>query len=283
MPEGVQGGPRNGLHQIAERDAHSNDAPRRCASPVDAALARGPPEDRRILVFIHGYNTTFSAATARLAQFVQDTGYRGVPVLFSWPSDGRTMAYVRDINSAVAARDTLARLKDILNRTGAEAYDVLAHSMGNLLVMETLRTLALTGEFNRLQKLGVVILAAPDIDIDLFATQLRAVPPERRRFTVLISSDDRALAVSRRLAGGVPRVGNAPPDALTALGVTVIDLSEVDDPTSLHHDKFASSPEVVRLIGRALGDQGGLATSQGRSPLADLAGNIADVVTFAPR
>jgi len=250
---------------------------------IDAVLARRAPEDRRVLVFVHGYNTTFSAATARLAQFVQDTGYRGVPVLFSWPSNGRTLAYVRDINSAVAARDHLVALKDLLIQTDAQAYDVLAHSMGNLLVMETMRTLALKGDFNLTQRLGVVILAAPDIDIDLFASQLRAVPPERRRFTVLISRDDKALAVSRRLAGGVPRVGNAPPERLAELGVTVIDLSEVDDPTSLHHDKFASSPEVVRLIGRAYKEYGGIHTAQGSNPLADFAGNIVDVITLAPR
>lgn len=250
---------------------------------IDAALARRAPEDRRVLVFIHGYNTTFSAATARLAQFVEDTGYRGVPVLFSWPSDGRTIAYVRDINSAVAARDHLVELKDLLSGSDAQAYDVLAHSMGNLLVMETMRTLALKGDFNSTQRLGVVILAAPDIDLDLFASQLGAVPPERRRFTVLISQDDKALAVSRRLAGGVPRVGNAPPERLAELGVTVIDLSQVHDPTSLHHDKFASAPEVVRLIGRAYREYGGIHTGQEASPIADFAGNIVDVITFAPR
>jgi len=280
LPDTLPPDPRTDFIIAAPMSYGSEEAFRQA---IDAALARRPPGERRILLFVHGYNTTFSAATARLAQFVEDTGYRGVPVLFSWPSEGRTIAYVHDINSAMAVRDHLAEVKDVLNATDAQTYDVLAHSMGNLLVMETLRTLSLTGDFNRLGRLGIVILAAPDIDLDLFVNQLRAVPPERRRFTVLISRDDRALAVSRRIAGGVPRVGNAPPDELAELGVTVIDLSEVQDPTSLHHDKFASAPEVVQLIGQAFTRYGGIHTARDRTPLADLAGNVVDVITFAPR
>ena len=64
--------------------------------------------------------------------------------------------------------------------------------------------------------------------------------------------------VSRRLAGGVPRVGAANTEELEDLGVTVIDLSEIDDSSSGSHSKFAGSPEVVRLIGKGLNTTGGL-------------------------
>ena len=103
------------------------------------------------------------------------------------------------------------------------------------------------------------MLASPDIDIDLFRSQLSLLPPEvLAKMFILVSDNDRALMVSRRLAGGVPRVGAANTAELEDLGVTVIDLSEIDDSSSGSHSKFAGSPEVVRLIGKGLNTTGGL-------------------------
>ncbi|NCC28536.1 MAG: alpha/beta hydrolase [Gammaproteobacteria bacterium] len=62
--------------------------------------------------------------------------------------------------------------------------------------------------------------------------------------------------MSRRIAGGVPRVGAADTEVLEQLGVTVIDLSDVEDSSSCSHSKFAGSPEVVQLIGAGLNSVG---------------------------
>lgn len=55
--------------------------------------------------------------------------------------------------------------------------------------------------------------------------------------------------MSRRIARGVNRAGSASPETLQDLGVSVIDLSKIDDRSSLNHSKFAESPEMVRLLG----------------------------------
>ena len=73
---------------------------------------------------------------------------------------------------------------------------------------------------------------------------------------VFVSSDDSALRVSRRIAGGVPRVGDSDTAELESLGLTVIDLSEIEDSSSGSHSKFAGSPEVVKLIGAGLNSAG---------------------------
>jgi esterase/lipase superfamily enzyme len=73
---------------------------------------------------------------------------------------------------------------------------------------------------------------------------------------ILISKDDSALRVSRRIAGGVPRVGAADTQQLEQLGLTVIDLSEIGNSSSGSHSKFAGSPEVVQLIGAGLNSAG---------------------------
>ena len=101
------------------------------------------------------------------------------------------------------------------------------------------------------------MLASPDIDIDLFRTQIGLLPQSiRERMYMFVSRDDSALRVSRRIAGGVPRVGAADTAELEQFGLTVIDLSEIDNSNSGSHSKFAGSPEVVQLIGAGLNAAG---------------------------
>ena len=53
----------------------------------DQRIRRVP--GRRVLVFIHGYNTRFEEAVYRFAQIVHDARIDVAPVLFTWPSGGR--------------------------------------------------------------------------------------------------------------------------------------------------------------------------------------------------
>jgi esterase/lipase superfamily enzyme len=224
---------------------------------INALLETRAADQRDVLVFVHGYNTTTAAAVMRISQFVEDSGFTGVPVLFTWASRGKTIDYVYDMNSALQARGALLKTADLLSRTNANSFALLAHSMGNLLTVEAIREAKLQGVYNKNGKLKTVILASPDIDLDLFRQQVAAWPEDQRNFFVLISSDDKALAFSRKIAGGINRVGDATPDQLASTGVTVIDLSRIEDENSLNHSKFADSPQVVQLIGKRLnaGDQ----------------------------
>ena len=123
--------------------------------------------------------------------------------------------------------------------------------------MERLVDTELSGrQINRVRH---IILASPDIDVDLFQTQLGLLSPEvRDKLYILVSEDDDALKVSRRIAGGVPRLGAQSADALDGLGVKVIDLTQVDVLSSSSHAKFADSPEIVKLIGDGLNRTGSL-------------------------
>jgi len=122
--------------------------------------------------------------------------------------------------------------------------------------MEAIVTAELEGRFNSAGRLKNIVLASPDIDIDVFRSQLSQIDGSHRGFFVLTSSDDKALGFSRTIAGGINRVGDADPDELAALGVTVIDLSNIEDSSSGSHSKFAGSPEVVQLIGTGLNTSG---------------------------
>ena len=241
---------------------------------VNRELKKIPKGKRDILFFVHGYNNTTSDALLRLAQFVEDSGFEGVPVLFDWASAGSLTRYVYDINSALIARPKIAEISSIMARTNADGYNVFAHSMGAFLIMEAMKDRVQQGKFNDTGRLQTIILASPDIDMDLFRAQLQQIDTKFDRFYVLLSQDDRALNISRMIAGGVPRVGAANITELAELGVIAIDLTEISDSSSGTHSKFAGSPEIVKLIGAGLNSNRQLDHSQRATTLGQVIGSL---------
>jgi len=215
-------------------------------------------KNRRVLVFIHGYNTRFSEAVFRLAQFAHDSNLDATPVLFTWPSRGSLLGYTYDHESANYSRDALESLLAALQRDPAVAeIDILAHSMGNWVTIEALRQMAIRDK-KIAPKIKQVMLASPDVDVDVFRRQIVEIGENRPPFTLFVSRDDKALKVSRTVWGNVPRVGAVNPHVepyatlFRTERITPIDLTEIRTPDSLGHTKFAESPEVVRAIGARL-------------------------------
>lgn len=221
-------------------------------SALKRELAKRAPEDRTVMLFVHGYNNSASDAILRIAQFTEDTGFTGVPVLFSWASAAKFTHYVYDLNSALSARPRLLETAAIIQRANATGYDIFAHSMGGFLTVEAIVQAKIAGHYNTTGRLENVMLASPDIDMDVFRSQLEVLDRKDRNFTVFVSSDDKALGFSQWISGGVPRVGAADARALEALGVTVIDLSKIGETSSVNHTKFAGSAGVVQVIGNSL-------------------------------
>lgn len=216
----------------------------------------------RALIFVHGYRTPFDSSVYRAAQIVHDSGYKGTAVLFSWASSGRTVDYIYDNNSATVARDGLEETLRLMRAAGAKRIDIIAHSMGNWLTMEALRQFALASERDITKTLGDIILASPDIDVDVFKSQLRRIGKPERPFFVIVSRDDRALLASSIIAGNRPRVGDYGDDEdLASLGVTVVDVSGISSGNSLNHAKFADNPLLVQLLGQRLNEDDDLAGS----------------------
>lgn len=99
-----------------------------------------------------------------------------------------------------------------------------------------------------------IVLAAPDIDIDLFKSQLKRIGPMPRPFTVIVSRDDKALRISRTIAGGKERVGAFSNDQeLAELGAVVIDVTELESLDSTNHSKFAQLAQLQPDLRKALG------------------------------
>ena len=272
----------NPLKHFAVSDPKILSNPGSFRDDINKRLASLEPENQEVLVFVHGYNVSFSAAVLRITQFVHDTGFEGVPVLFSWASRGKTADYVYDINSALQGRDNLVKLATVLNQTSARRFDVVAHSMGNLVTIEAMRQIVKTNRFGNDNRLRLVMMASPDIDLDLFETQLKDFGELKKLFFVFISSDDIALAASTTIAGGISRVGSADPERLAALGVNVIDLSDIEDTGSINHSKFSESPEIVQIIGKGIKEGNTLNAQSAESVAASATGDLVRSVTVIP-
>lgn len=242
-------------------------------SALNAELRQRPANKREVLFFVHGYNMSTSDAILQVGQFVEDSGFNGVPILFTWASAAQVSRYVYDLNSALVARPLLLDAADVVNKSIATDFYLFAHSMGSFLTMETIVSADQSGRYNQTGRLQGIVLASPDIDFDLFRTQLAQTNLQHERFFVLVSQDDGALRASRLLAGGVDRLGNADVDEIGALGITAIDLSEIDDSRTGSHSKFAGSPEIVRLIGNGL-NQAGDFGSRPQSVLDEVLGDL---------
>lgn len=234
---------------------------------------------RRALVFTHGYNTSFDAAVIRLAQIAEDTGFKGLPVLFSWPSRGGVTDYGYDKDSANYSRDAMENLLATLAREPSiEGIDIFAHSMGNWLTMETLRQLAIAGDRRTLGRLGTIVLAAPDVDMDVFRTQVARLGPLTAHMTVYASKDDYALQISRRLFGGKIRAGeNTDLAQFRALGLSAHDLSGVEGGVGRNHGKAFGDGATIAEIGKMLA--GGQAQGQGGTLLAGSLKTLGQSVT----
>jgi esterase/lipase superfamily enzyme len=200
-------------------------------------------------VFIHGYNVAFNDAVMRTAQIAYDFGFRGAPMLFSWPSSGALQNYPRDGESVNLAVNALYRFfDDIVLKAGTKKVHLLAHSMGNRLLLRTLQKFSDEG---RGALFGEIIFAAPDVpQVEFSSVGPGKIAALGQRVTLYASSKDNALMASAKF-NDRPRLGESGAKLFLADGIDSIDASEVDT-DMLHHSYFANAKPVMLDLARLL-------------------------------
>jgi esterase/lipase superfamily enzyme len=164
----------------------------------------------KVLVFVHGFNNRFDEAVYRLAQIVQDSKAPVIPVLFSWPSKGVVQldAYKYDLQVANQSRAALRELiSTIATNRSVKGITVLCHSMGCWPALEGLQSNSIRVTRNSGMVKGV-LLVAPDLDVDVFRTEVRHMGKPRPHIAVFASQDDNALKISKSIWGKT-RLGDA--------------------------------------------------------------------------
>ena len=216
------------------------------------------------LLFVHGFNTGFRDALEELAQIAFDTNYSGVAIAFAWPSRGAIdvevqpvealVAYNYDRESAKYSQDSFLEVLRLL-RTSAHVSKlyVIAHSMGNQLVINAIDQASCGGE--RLS-ITEMVLAAPDVDWDLFKLSGYRLMAAASGITLYASAADKALAFSVKW-NGQSRAGFIPEPGRPFIfpGILTIDVTALgDDMFGFNHDTYRTKRSVLNDIGQIVTD-----------------------------
>jgi esterase/lipase superfamily enzyme len=221
---------------------------------VSASLSTLPVGERHAVVFVHGYNVTFEQAALRAAQVGFDLSIKNSMAFFSWPSKGAVNEYAADEATIESSEGAITQfLVDFVERSGAEAVHVIAHSMGNRALLRAVDRIATRAERQTGKHFGQIILAAADVDVDLFRELCGGYNRVARRTTLYVSTRDRAIEASRWLHA-YPRVGLTPPVVIVP-GIDTIDVANIDL-TLIGHGYVAGARDVLKdmhdLIARNL-------------------------------
>jgi esterase/lipase superfamily enzyme len=186
-----------------------------------------PEQKRSAFVFIHGFKTSFDDAAYRTAQIAYDINFPGVPIMYSWPSRDDLFAYLEDRKTADANwRHLQYFVERVARESGALRIHLIAHSMGNRLLVNALDGLGRQPEIKPL--FDNVIMAAPDVDAKAFVDgNWSGIRDAAKRFTLYASSDDWALKASRKL-NEVARLGEAGGTLVVIPGLDTVDASGID-------------------------------------------------------
>ena len=206
---------------------------------------------REAIIFVHGFNNTFTEGLYRIAQLRHDLEVPGVALHYSWPSAAEPLGYVYDRDSVMFARTGLEVLIRETVAAGATRIILVAHSMGSFLSMEALRDIVRQNGRVMPQIRGVVLIS-PDIDVEVFRMQARDIGALPQPFLIFGSDRDRVLRLSALITGQQGRLGSLDNvEQISDLQVTYLDVGAFAKGAG--HFVPGTSPALIRLLGR-IGD-----------------------------
>jgi esterase/lipase superfamily enzyme len=210
---------------------------------LSASVSASPAKEA--FVFVHGYNVSFEDAAIRTAQLSYDFGFKGAPIFYSWPSEGRLLGYFADEKSvADTVGDLKQFLQDVANQSGATTVHLIAHSMGNRALLAAVSQLATDSRFKNFNTFNSLVLAAPDVDRATFTTLIAQIRKPRSRITLYVSDRDQALTASHRLFHMAARAGEGGSQSLVMPGVDTVDVSKLSM-DALGHSYYGDNRNVV--------------------------------------
>jgi esterase/lipase superfamily enzyme len=202
---------------------------------------------RDVILFVHGYNQSFSEAGRDAAQLAMDLPFRGASVFYSWPSQDSLFHYDWDATRSLRSEPYVRELiRDIIDRVHPDHFHIVGHSLGNRVMISALLDLA--RERSDLSRhITSVTLLSPDLDEIAFARATEGgLGRLSDRITLFTNRRDRALAVSRHHNGGMP-LGRWLGAPYVAPGLTTIDITPFSHSLTRHAD-FEHQAAIMREI-----------------------------------
>ena len=207
------------------------------------------------LIYVHGFATSFEECLYRVAQLKWDTGYNGVPIAFSWPSDGvpGPIEYNHDRQLAEDSEDDLLGVLDLVqSKAQVQKIYVVAHSLGCQIVLDAIDKARRSGKN---LSLGEIVFAAPDVPWQHFVRYGHVLPETAKGVTLYASSTDTALIASEGYSE-LLRAGTVTKDGpLMLQGIESIDISELGPnifALNFNHNLVMSTRSALTDLGRIL-------------------------------
>jgi len=202
-------------------------------------------DEASTLIYVHGYNSTFENAARRTAQLAYDLNFPGVSMFYSWPSKGDKSSYIEDAETMDwSSKYVQGFLEDVLENTATGKVYLIAHNMGGRALTESLIRMA-DSMPDASDRIAHIILAAPDIDANIF---IRDLAPALRGvgapISLYASSNDPDLKSSAEFHGGNPRAGDSHPEPAIIQGIETIDASRVIS-SFLQDGYWAADGEII--------------------------------------
>jgi esterase/lipase superfamily enzyme len=171
-------------------------------------------------VYIHGAGSDFETPAYVMAGLWHFMGRCGVPVVYSWPSDGSGESLAGYDYNRESSEFTVYHLKHFLRVLarcpGIAKVHLIAHSRGADTAFAAIRELNLEiratgGDTQRVLKLGCFVLAAADMDLEVStqrvsAERLMRVPEQ---MVLYVSPTDLRLRLASFFFGSKDRLGQS--------------------------------------------------------------------------
>ena len=160
-----------------------------------------------LLVVVHGFREAFPTALRKTAFLGHVLDVNSPVLLFDWPGNqGSSLSgYRRARQVAEASGAELARaLKLVIEEIAPERLWLVANSMGGQVVADAFGLLYRDADLADAEtEIEDVVLTAPDVDYEEFDNQFKQeIQALTRDLTVYVSSNDRALLLSRLINRG---------------------------------------------------------------------------------
>lgn len=200
--------------ELKQLEAQHDAMEQKFAAVLSERLAKTPRKD--VYVFVHGFDNTFDDSIFTIGELWHFLGREGVPIAYSWPAGmGVLRAYEYTNQSAMFTTYHMKQaLRMIASCPDVERVHLIAHSRGTAVVTSAVRELVLEirgkGDLQKELKLGTCVLAAADLDFDVFIAQdVNARDADAvDAVAIYVFQSDKALAFSKWLAGGSMRLGD---------------------------------------------------------------------------
>ena len=168
---------------------------------------------RSLMVVVHGFKEAFPSAMRKTAFLGHVLDINSPVLLFDWPGNqGSSLrGYRRARDIAIESGADLAETLELIVRDiNPEKLWVIGNSMGGEVIVNAFSTLYQNPEFaDGGHEFEDVILTAPDVSHEEFDNQFKKeISSMTRNLTVYVSSNDRALVMSR-IVNRDPRRGES--------------------------------------------------------------------------